>query len=1193
MLFSVPAIFSERCPAQEISEYEPIMISLNISQIGVVDVPVFIRNQALYLPVNGLFTFLKIQNSPSPGYDSVTGFFIEKQATYVIDRALNRIEYQGKIFDLHQGDLIRTETNLYLRSDYFGQVFGLKCDFDFSSLSAVLTSNIELPIIREMRMELMRSNLNRLKEGVIADTVIDRKYPLFHFGNADWSLISTQQIPGKNDLGLIVAMGSIIAGGEANVTLNYTTNRPFTEKQQTYLWHYANNESPYLRQVFVGKVSGQAISSIFAPIVGVQFTNTPTTYRRTFGTYTLSDYTEPGWVVELYVNNVLVDYRKADASGFFTFEVPLVYGNTAVMLRFYGPWGEEHTRQQNISIPFNFLPYRKLEYTVTAAMVEDFRNSIFSRANVNYGLTNRMTVGIGTEYLSSILGRKLMPFTNFSLRVGSSLLVSGEYSYGVRGKGVVSCILPLDLHVELNYTRYHLGQQAVVSSFYEDRRAVFSLPVRSRHFASFMRLTFDQMYLMHSKNFTTELLFSGTVYGISTNITTYALFNYPANPYVYSTFSLSFRIPGRIIMVPQTQFEYNSSRFVSIKIDAEKQIFTHGVVKLTLEQNFAAGIRNVQVGLRYDFPYAQTGASAIFGNKNSSFIQTARGSLMFDGKTNWVGANNLTSVGKGGIVILPFLDLNDNGKHDKGEPKVTGLTLHMTGGRVVQNKRDSTVRILDLEPFTSYFIEIDRSSFDNVAWQIRKPVISVAVDPNMFKLVEVPVSVLGEATGMAYIQTNQGLLGQGRIIVSFFRPDSTLAGRTLSEADGYFSFLGLAPGAYFAKIDAGQLKKLDMAASPGILPFKINCTRDGDQAVGLDFVLSPNHPDTTSAEELAKGIHGIPPPSKGQPGPDVKKDTVAIALEEKPAVTLQPVAGIAGIFPGTAASSRRREEIVPIPRLPGMISIPGKPMAVSVQPPPSFTGIQSLPAAASKVPAPVVAIAPEFHGADSTRQQPLIAETRQPAVTPLKTALPGSQPHPHIEVTSHRQDVAGNIGSKAIRANNATLTNAEREEPGKHAGNREPVAAAVKDSCGVAIQVGAFYREKNALRTHARLAGSLDHEVSIVVEEGYSKVRVRGFANMDEARKMLPELKRLGYPETLFTSNSCIYIQAGAYRIRSNALKAQQLLTLKQKHTTLIVLEDGLYKVRVTGFGNPAEAERALPAIAGQGFTDAFIQPVM
>ena len=60
--------------------------------------------------------------------------------------------------------------------------------------------------------------------------------------------------------------------------------------------------------------------------------------------------------MELYVNNVLVDYVKADASGFFTFEVPLVYGNSLVKLRYYGPWGEEHSREQTISIPFNFLP---------------------------------------------------------------------------------------------------------------------------------------------------------------------------------------------------------------------------------------------------------------------------------------------------------------------------------------------------------------------------------------------------------------------------------------------------------------------------------------------------------------------------------------------------------------------------------------------------------------------------------------------------------------------------------------------------------------------------------------------------------------------------------------------------------------------------------------------------------------------
>jgi hypothetical protein len=64
------------------------------------------------------------------------------------------------------------------------------------------------------------------------------------------------------------------------------------------------------------------------------------------GEYPISDYTEPGWTVELYVNNVIVDYQTADASGFYSFDVPLVYGTSEVMLKFYGPYGEERVEEQ-------------------------------------------------------------------------------------------------------------------------------------------------------------------------------------------------------------------------------------------------------------------------------------------------------------------------------------------------------------------------------------------------------------------------------------------------------------------------------------------------------------------------------------------------------------------------------------------------------------------------------------------------------------------------------------------------------------------------------------------------------------------------------------------------------------------------------------------------------------------------------
>lgn len=837
--------------SQEVSDYEETSISLKIPKIGVVEAPAYVRNEFLYLPITDIFTFFKIQNAPSPGYDSISGFFINQKSTYLIDRALNRIQYQDKVFELAKGDLLRTETNLYLRSDYFGRVFGLNISFDFRALTATLSTDIELPVIREMRLEMMRKDLSRLKGEIKADTFIGRRYPLFHFGMADWSVTAAQQISGKSNVWVNLALGSIIAGGEANVSLTYSNQQKFSERYQNYIWHYANNDHSLLRQVMLGKISAVTTSSIYSPMVGVQFTNTPTTFRRSFGTYTLSDYTEPGWVVELYVNNVLVDYLKADASGFFSFEVPLVYGTSAILLRFYGPWGEERSREKSISIPFNFLPPGTLEYTASAAILEDSKNNVFSRASFNYGMNRRMTVGGGVEYLTTVKPGSAMPFVNVSLRLATSLLVSAEYSYGVRFKGILSYRLPWNVQLELNYLKYHRGQMAVSTSFLEERKMVISVPLRVRRLSSLVRLTIDQVQLINSRNLTSELLISGTAYGVSANLTTFALFYDPVHPYVYSMLSLGFRLPARFILTPQVQYDYTHNRVVSSKIEVERQVFKHGVLKLSYEHNFAVNIQNFQFGMRYDLPFAQTGISAMTGNNSLSLVESARGSLMFDAKTKWVGANNMTNVGKGGLVLIPYLDMNVNGKRDPGEPKVTGLNLHITGGRIEQNKRDSTIRVHDLEPFTSYFIEIDKSSFENVSWQIQKSLISVAIDPNQFKLIELPVAVYGEGSGMVYVKKDGGLAGLGRIIVSFFRSDSTLAGRTLTEADGYYSFLGLAPGNYFVRVDGSQMQKLQMSVSPGSLPFTILRNSDGDLAGGLDFVLESLVPDTSAATVLS------------------------------------------------------------------------------------------------------------------------------------------------------------------------------------------------------------------------------------------------------------------------------------------------------------------------------------------------------
>ncbi|MEP6725778.1 MAG: hypothetical protein ABJC98_08185 [Bacteroidota bacterium] len=842
------------CPVHTFANEEPdpvlpfdeILVFMNVQGVGNVEIPAAIRNESAYLSITDVFDFLKIRNTPSPGLDSIAGFFITQQDVFLIDKIHNRVEFHGKKIDLPPDAFIQTATTLYLRTDYFGQIFGLQCKFNFRSLSVILSTNLELPVIREMRQEAMRNNLGRLKGESRADTTILRSYPLFKFGMADWGVINMRDVQQKTtDTRLNLSLGAVVAGGETNVSLNYRNNLPFDERQQYYQWRFVDNDNRALRQVTAGKIFMPSISSIYSPVVGVQFTNAPAIYRRSFGTYSLTYYTEAGWIAELYVNNTLVDYSKADVTGMANFQVPLVYGNSLVKIRFYSPWGEERTSEQNIQIPFNFLPLNEFQYTASAGIVEDSLNSKFSRVNANYGLSNRLTVGVGAEYLSSVTTGKVMPFLNASLRVSSNLLFSGEYTAGVRTKFIGSYHLPSDLQIEANYTRYKAGQKAINNTFLEERKIIVSFPFRRKRFTLFSKLSVYQIvlptfkYAANSKYTTIEGLLSGVAFGINTNLTTYGLLTDQASPYVYSNLSMAFRLPARIIFTPQVQYEYNHLRIIDIRAELGKYINSRGYLNVYYENNYKSVFQSVGIGLRYDFSFAIGGLSFTRGNHGTgNMVQSASGSLMYNDRTNHVNFNNRNSVGKGAIMVLPYLDLNGNGRHDADEPKVYGINISMNGGRIKYNKADTSIQVTDLEAYANYTLKINET-FENIAWHIRNKTISITIDPNQFKVVEVPVTVAAEVAGMVYLEDGTNQKPLSRIIVSFYRSDYTLAGETVTEADGSFNFTGLTPGSYSAQINAAQMQKLHMKALPWSLPFTVNANKNGDFVDGLHFIIQP------------------------------------------------------------------------------------------------------------------------------------------------------------------------------------------------------------------------------------------------------------------------------------------------------------------------------------------------------------------
>lgn len=843
---------------------DEITVSLEFKGVGSTEIPAMYNDKDVFLAVSSVFDFLRIKNVPTQSFDTISGFFLTEQDRFLLDRIHNRIYYQGKVIESKDG-FLKSETSLYMNLKYFKSVFGLDGAFYFRRLVVTMSSESELPIIREMRQDLMRKNVNRLTGDVKADTTINLRRPFFHFGMADWAIMSSQQSQGADQTTLNLGLGGELAGGEVNASLNYYSNQPLSEKLQYYQWRYVNNDMAAMRQVVAGKIFTQATSSLFAPVVGVQVTNAPTTYRQSYGTYRLSNTTEPGWTVELYVNDVLVDYTKADGAGFYSFDVPLIYGFTIVKLKFYGPYGEQRTSQQYINIPFNFLPKHEFEYSVSGGIVEDNQNSNFTRTNLKYGLSSRITVGGGLEYLSSVKSGPAMPFVNTSFRITQRLLLSGEYTHGVRSRALLSYRFKNNAQLDLDYINYVKGQTAIYFNYLEERKAVLTMPLRAKRMSLFSRFTVDQIIVPTTQYTNMEWAMIGFYRKIGINFTTYASVIKSDLTYLYSIASLTVPLPLKILMTSQVQYDFKTGAPVFARFNFERHLLGKGFLNVGYQEYFNINNRNFLVGLRYDFSFARAVVSVLSGSDGSySRVEAASGSLIYDGKSNYLNANSRMNVGKGGMLIIPYLDLNHNHKKDKGEPRAAGLKLRINGGRVMNDDHDTCIRILDLEPYYKYYVELNKSSFDNISWRIRNATLSITASPNDLTLVEVPISVVGEVSGTVSVNGNndEKPKGLGQVLLDIYDETGFLVGKAVTESDGYFSFMGLEPGNYTVKIDSVQLARLQYAVSPAVVPLIIKESVDGDVADGVEFTLTGKvenatenaATDTRSSEGLSDSL---------------------------------------------------------------------------------------------------------------------------------------------------------------------------------------------------------------------------------------------------------------------------------------------------------------------------------------------------
>lgn len=819
---------------------EGFPVTVTIEGVGSFDIDVLYTDKnLLYINIQEIFSILKIPCNYGSSGLNLEGLIGKEQHPYVVDFGNESVKV-GPISTKLKGDLLKEDGSLYMESSLFSQVFGIKMDFNYRTLTIKLKADFELPIEKQIRLDKIRSNIAKLTGEQIVDTIIKRNYHLFKFGTIDWSASSfqVQKGPTTNIVGLNV--GTELLHGEANVSMIYNNQVKFDNRQLRYNWQWIDNDKKFIKQAQVGKINVPMYSFINSPLIGATIRNSSTTVRKAKGSYIINEFTQPNWTVELYINNALVNFTTADASGAFIFSVPNVYGFTTLKLKYYGPLGEERVEERQINVPYTVMAVNEFEYGLSGGIIEDGKQTRFGKAEFNYGLSRIITISGGVEYVSTLPNNGVLPFVKTTIQPFSKLLINGEYVHGVRTRGLFNYYLTKDVLLEVDYAKYVDGQVVTPFNAAEELKAKMSIPLKFKNINGFIKIDYAKLnYKTFDYNYVT-LVYSSYYKNISLFTNTQMNWVGGNDLFVTNDLGLSYRFKNNIIVRPSVRYNASSELFLSYKGEVEKRT-AKAYYGISYEKNVISNSHFLSFSYKYDLAFARTNIGVSQSNNQIVSSIGAQGSLAFGGGNNYIYESNNSSVGKGGILIYPFLDLNQNGIFDHGEHLVKIDNVKVNGGQAVFSDKDLIVRIPNLNAFNNYTLTFSDSDVNNIAWKFKDKFYQVMVDPNQFKRIDVPIQPMGEISGMVYLDDGKLLKGLGRILIKVYKKGSDkVVSEILSESDGYMYLLGLKSGEYSACLDQEQLSNLNFDADTTCKYFTIKTSEDGDIIEGLDFVLKSN-----------------------------------------------------------------------------------------------------------------------------------------------------------------------------------------------------------------------------------------------------------------------------------------------------------------------------------------------------------------
>ncbi|MEX2403072.1 MAG: hypothetical protein WD625_03005 [Balneolales bacterium] len=843
----VPAIKDER---------EEVYLSFRYQGVGNVVVTAIYNNGNFYLPVSELFSLLMVNHSVEMASSGVLirGFFLEEDNRYEIDFSGGDIRLGNESRELVLAKSLIGELDFYLLPEVFEDVFSLEFNVDMNNLTLRLETNQTMPVVQSLERRSARGNLLR-------EQVVQEDYPLMFNRQRKWlggGFLDYNFSGNFEETGSIynynLTSGAELLGGDlqGNMLGTVASGRHFF-RTSNMRWRYVIRDQPLVSSVSLGQLNSQGLVS--RNYTGFKLTNDPIEPRRMYDQHRIQGNTAPDSEIEVYLNNRLIEYARADELGNYNFTVPLTFGSTRMRVMVYRPDGTISEQEKRIQIPYTFLPPGHANYTVNAGMLDNptipgKNREIMMQSNAAYGISNWLTLSGGVDYVESI-GRAL-GYGSLSGRIATQYLVNLDIAPEAFYRLQTNVVYSNSASLGGGVTHY-----ASEESFYnrsgnkQDMNANIFLPFSIKELPLSLRVSGIHR-IMNSGSTSTMLRSDFSVrvkrlslrLGYRESITGRPGMDYRHDGSVSATamYTVSRRsgLPdylGGTSVRTKVDYRAQLSGIERMGIQLSRSLWGAGRLRLSYERNMIVNVNSFEAGLTIDFNRTRSSTTSRFSGGTGSIRQNFRGSVGYDDYHNKVILENRQQVGRSAASVRMFIDHNNSGLFDEDDEVIpdNAIRLRRAGSRKIGDS--GITRISQLQAYHKHNIEINQSAIRNPSLVPKFSEFSFIGDPNSYKTMDIPFYMTGIIEGSVRISDGESNNGIGGVRVHLNQTDGDYSTVMRTFSDGGYYAMEIPPGQYEARVDSSQLTFLNVLSDPEVVKFTVESMAQGDYVENLDFIL--------------------------------------------------------------------------------------------------------------------------------------------------------------------------------------------------------------------------------------------------------------------------------------------------------------------------------------------------------------------